>query len=89
MLGHKLQRLHRGRVTVVANSVAEYKEAKRIRETRKRSQQSVCSNEAKEVGIITGYDGTTFTGKSLEGGLWESKAPICLAASYKDYTERH
>ncbi len=80
---------HKRDVTVVADSVAEYKEAKRIKETRKRCQQSVCCNEAGEVGIVTDYDGTTFTGRTLEGKLWESKEAKCLAVSYADYVERH
>ncbi len=78
----------KGYVAVVADSVAEYKEAKRIRETRARCQQSVCSNEAGEVGIVTDYDGITFTGRTLKGSPWEAKDLKCLATSYKDYTER-
>lgn len=79
---------HKGRVTVVANSVEDYKETQRIKGTRKTCQQSVCSNEAGEVGIVTDYDGSTYSGRTLEGSPWKAKDIKCLAVSYKDYTER-
>ena len=81
-----LHHTYKRNVTIIANSVDEWKEAERIRKTRKRYQQSVCSNEAEEVGIVTGYDGTTFTGMTLEGDSWESKEPRLLASSLKSYT---
>lgn len=79
---------HKGSVTVVADSVADYQEARRVRLTHKKWQQSVCSNEAGEVAVVTDYDGTTFFGRTLEGNPWESRTPNCLADSFRSYTER-
>jgi hypothetical protein len=77
----------KGRVTVVADSLADCKEAIRIKRTRERWQANVCSNEAGVVGIVTDYDGVTFYGKSLEGSAWEAKDMKPLAENYQKYCE--
>ncbi len=75
----------KGSVTIVANSVAEYKEAQRVKVMAEKWRKSICKNEAGEIGIVTDYDGTTFRGKTLEGGEWESKTPKLLAETYSNY----
>ena len=77
----------KGHVTVIADSLADYEEAVRIRLTRARWQQNVCSNEAGVVGIVTGYDGVVFCGKSLEGRPWRAAAPKLLAGNYQEYSQ--
>ena len=77
----------KGHVTVIADSLANYEEAERIRLTRAKWQQNVCSNEAGVVGIVTDYDGVVFCGKSLGGRLWRAGVPKLLAENYQEYSQ--
>ncbi len=77
----------KGSVTVVANSEAEWREEKRVKQTKKKWQQGVCSNGVGDIGIVTDYDGTTFHGKSIADGTpWKSKSPKLLAETYGNYS---
>ena len=75
-------------VEVVANSVDEWEGATQIKATRKKWLESVCSNEAEVVGIVTDYDGSTYSGKTLDGNSWESKDPNRLAETLRSYVEQ-